>query len=55
MSSIPLHERARGRWTSILPALGIDSKFLKRRNGPCPMCGGKDRYRFTDLNGLGTW
>jgi putative DNA primase/helicase len=55
MPLIPLQERARGRWTSILPALGIDSKFLKRKNGPCPMCGGKDRWRFTDINGKGTW
>ncbi|MCK1707621.1 MULTISPECIES: toprim domain-containing protein [unclassified Bradyrhizobium] len=54
-NATPLHERARGRWTSILPALGIDKRFLSRKNGPCPMCGGKDRWRFTDLNGKGTW
>jgi putative DNA primase/helicase len=53
--NIPLQERARGHWLSILPALGIDRRFLKRSNGPCPMCGGKDRWRFTDLNGKGTW
>jgi putative DNA primase/helicase len=51
----PLHERARGRWHGILPAIGISSKFLKRKNGPCPMCGGKDRWRFTDIDGKGTW
>jgi putative DNA primase/helicase len=51
----PLRERTRGRWRGILPALGISSKFLKRKNGPCPMCGGKDRWRFTDLDGNGTW
>lgn len=51
----PLHVRAQGRWTSILPALGIDKRFLSKKNGPCPMCGGKDRWRFTDLNGKGTW
>jgi putative DNA primase/helicase len=48
-------ERTRDRWNTILPALGIDSKFLKRKNGPCPMCGGTDRWRFTDINGKGTW
>jgi putative DNA primase/helicase len=52
---IPLQQRAIGRWQTILPQLGIDAKFLKRKNGPCPMCGGKDRWRFTDLNGKGTW
>jgi putative DNA primase/helicase len=55
MTYTPLQERARGRWHSILPALGISEKFLKRKNGPCPMCGGTDRWRFTDLNGKGTW
>jgi putative DNA primase/helicase len=55
MTSAPLHERARGRWHSILPAIGISEKFLKRKNGPCPLCGGKDRWRFTDINGKGTW
>lgn len=51
----PLQERARGRWHGILPAIGISEKFLKRKNGPCPMCGGTDRWRFTDIDGKGTW
>ena len=51
----PLQERARGRWHGILPAIGISEQFLKRKNGPCPMCGGKDRWRFTDIDGKGTW
>ncbi len=55
MTHAPLHERARGRWHGILPAIGISEKFLKRKNGPCPMCGGKDRWRFTDIDGKGTW
>jgi putative DNA primase/helicase len=55
MTSTPLHERARGRWLGILPAIGIDRRFLKKQNGPCPMCGGTDRWRFTDIDGKGTW
>ena len=47
--------KARGRWRSILPALGIDSKFLVNRHGPCPICGGTDRFRFDDKDGDGTW
>lgn len=43
-----LIERARGRWREILPALGVSVKFLTNRHGPCPLCGGKDRYRFDD-------
>jgi putative DNA primase/helicase len=55
MTYTPLQERTRGRWHGILPALGISEKFLKRKNGPCPMCGGKDRWRFTDIDGKGTF
>jgi putative DNA primase/helicase len=41
-------ERARGRWREILPQLGIETRFLRDRKGPCPMCGGKTRFRFDD-------
>lgn len=52
----PLSERARGRWVGLLPMLGVDSRFLSgRKNGPCPICGGKTRFRFDDLEGRGTW
>lgn len=50
-----LAERARGRWREILPALGIDAKALTNRHSPCPVCGGKDRFRFDDKNGSGSW
>lgn len=47
-----LANAARGRWPGILSTLGIDSKYLKNIHGPCPCCGGKDRFRFDDkLNG----
>jgi putative DNA primase/helicase len=48
-------ERARWRWKTILPRLGIAAKFLVNQHGPCPICGGKDRYRFDDLHGEGTY
>src|SRR5690606_14311937 len=44
-----------GRWRDILEALGVPAEFLTRRNGPCPHCGGKDRWRFTDHNQAGGW
>jgi putative DNA primase/helicase len=44
-----------GRWPDILAALGIDDRHLTRRHGPCPGCGGKDRFRFDDRDGRGTW
>jgi putative DNA primase/helicase len=56
MIFVPLRERTRGRWKAILPALGIDPKYLTGRNGPCPLCpGGRDRWRFDNKNGDGTW
>jgi putative DNA primase/helicase len=51
----PLWERANGRWKSILPALGIDPRYLSGKNGPCPRCGGHDRWRFDNKRGDGTW
>jgi putative DNA primase/helicase len=51
----PLTERARGRWHGILPQLGISSKLLRNKHGPCPMCGGSDRFRFDNKEGKGTW
>ena len=44
---------ARGQWPRILPALGV--KVVKNRHTACPVCGGKDRFRFDDKEGRGTW
>jgi len=51
----PIWERARGRWPGILQAIGLPSRCLRNKHGPCPMCGGKDRFRFDDKNGNGTF
>ena len=53
----PLKDRAAGRWPGILAALGVPSSALRNRHGPCPIpgCGGKDRFRFDDKGGRGTW
>ncbi len=55
MSMMNTIERAKGRWLEILPALGIDRRFLVNRHGPCPLCGGKDRFRFDDREGTGSY
>lgn len=49
-SPIGTVERARGRWPEILSKLGVEERFLSKRQGPCPMCGGKTRFRFDDKN-----
>jgi putative DNA primase/helicase len=51
----PLADRARGRWHGILTELGVSPKLLVNRHGPCPLCGGNDRFRFDDKDGRGTW
>lgn len=50
-----VYEAARGRWVGILPAFGVSAKALTGKNVPCPMCGGKDRFRFLNTEGNGTW
>ncbi|MCW3480579.1 toprim domain-containing protein [Neisseriaceae bacterium JH1-16] len=50
----PLHadevrRSAFDRWPDILAALGIPVDVLaKKRNQPCPACGGRDRFQFID-------
>jgi len=46
---------ARGHWLAILPALGIPAEALVNRHGPCPGCGGRDRFRFDNREGNGGW
>ncbi|TQK00156.1 toprim domain-containing protein [Herbaspirillum sp. SJZ107] len=48
-------DEAIGRWPGILQQLGIDPAYLSKKHGPCPICAGKDRYRFDDKAGRGTW
>ncbi|WP_426117278.1 DUF7146 domain-containing protein [Massilia sp. PWRC2] len=48
-------DEAIGRWPGILATLGIDQSFLQNKHGPCPICAGKDRYRFDDRRGRGTF
>ena len=50
-----IQDRCIGRWTSLLPLCGIGAEYLKNRHGPCPCCGGKDRFRYDDRGGNGTW
>ena len=51
----PIQQRAHCKWFGILSAIGIDRKHLTKRNGPCPFCGGKDRFRWTDFQGSGAY
>jgi putative DNA primase/helicase len=42
-------------WVNALERAGIDSAFLRKKHGPCPVCGGKDRFKFDNRKGRGDW
>lgn len=49
-------DAALGRWKDLIyPAFGIAVPGKKNIHGPCPICGGKDRFRCDDKHGKGTW
>lgn len=41
-------EIARGLWTEILVAAGVDRRLLSKKEGPCPICGGNTRFVYWD-------
>lgn len=48
-------DNARGRWHGILKDYGVQDLHLTGKHTPCPLCGGKDRFRFDNRNGDGTY
>ncbi|MBF0583972.1 MAG: hypothetical protein HQL80_07025 [Magnetococcales bacterium] len=55
MNIYQIKDRAQGHWPSILIALGASQSHLTGKHGPCPWCGGTDRFRFDDRDGRGTF
>ena len=43
-----------GYWPDILNKVGINIPS-NHKHGPCPACGGRDRFRLDDKEGRGTW
>ena len=51
-----VRDAALGRWKDmIFPAFAITVPVHKNKHGPCPICGGTDRFRCDDKQGKGTW
>jgi phage/plasmid primase-like uncharacterized protein len=48
------HDQFHGQWQTVLNNYGCQLPS-GRKHGACPVCGGKDRFRFDDKNGRGTW
>lgn len=42
-----------GNAEAILTFAGLDSAYLRRVGGPCPICGGRDRYRWKPVHEIG--
>ena len=50
-----LKQEACGKWAGIFHRLGISWEKTNNRHCPCPHCGGRDRARFDDKSGDGTY
>ena len=42
-------------WVKVLTRAQLDVKYLSKRQGPCPLCGGKTRFRFDNKDDAGTY
>ncbi len=48
-------KNAVGKWRTILLRLGFTEKELSGKHGPCPICEGTDRFRYTDYKDNGDY
>lgn len=46
---------AAGKWLGILKEFGFTEAELSGKHGPCPLCEGKDRFRYTDYKRNGDY
>lgn len=46
---------AKGKWRGILMTLGVPETALRDKHGPCPLCGGDDRFRWDNKDGRGSY
>jgi putative DNA primase/helicase len=47
-------QAARGKWDGILSQL-LGEGAVRKKHGPCPICGGADRYRYDNKRNDGDW
>lgn len=52
---LSVNEIAKGKWKGILTQFGLTETQLSKKHTACPFCGGKDRFRFDNKEGRGTY
>lgn len=56
LTSQDIHARiGASGWANVLASLGIGESFLRKKPGPCPACGGRDRFSFDNRTGHGDY
>jgi putative DNA primase/helicase len=55
MQRLNVRDVATGKWPGLLLGFGLTERQLSGKHGPCPVCGGNDRFRFDDKDGRGTF
>ena len=54
LDAATIHAALGLQWPSVLASLGVGETYLRlRKAGPCPACGGTDRYTFDNRRGRG--
>jgi len=46
-----LQQATNGQWLTLLPSNGVGEEYLSRKQGPCPRCGGKTKFRTEQKDG----
>lgn len=55
MQRLNVRDVAFGKWPGLLRGFGLTERQLSGKHGPCPVCGGTDRFRFDNKDGRGTF
>jgi len=55
MQRLNVRDVALGKWPGLLLGFGLTARQLSGKHGPCPVCGGTDRFRFDNKDGRGTF
>lgn len=52
-AELDIHAQCAGRWAAVLVSLGYERKLFTGKHQACPICGGKDRFRWHPVKEVG--